>query len=291
MLAALASTMAAAAERPAIRYVDAHSHIVTSIPADEEIVRMKQAGLSAVVIMDPRPAALQSLVRRYPHFVIPFISAARSADMAGLRLDPHTAGTYGRLQATGAVCGFGEIPTRLDPNPEPSDAAALTNDFRSQIYALAERRRVAVNIHVSLETAATIAAIERILADHPHMPLIIAHAGWMAGPELMGRLLAAHANLHTDLSVRLDRPGAPGADPHSNSIVDPQGVLLPAWRALIERFPDRFLFGLDVTMAKRPDHIAELVDDARHTLGALPLPVEEAVAHGNIERLLHGCGQ
>jgi predicted TIM-barrel fold metal-dependent hydrolase len=124
------------------------------------------------------------------------------------------------------------------------------------------------------------------------MPLVLAHAGWMAGANVIGPLLEAHPNVYVDLSVRLDPAVggilAPGAV-NQQSILTSTGRLQPEWRALIERFPDRFLFGLDVTGSDRPQHIDELVGVAKRALGELPRDVEASVAHGNTERLLRAC--
>ncbi|MCX8477828.1 MAG: amidohydrolase family protein [Sphingomonas sp.] len=283
---------------PAVRYVDAHSHILAEMHAEDEIAMMRRAGLAGVVIMSPDPEALARIVAVDPGFVTPFVSIARTRDMKGIRLDDDSAARFAALHAAGAICGFGEIPTRLEPNPEPSDAAAIANAFRTRIYAEADRLRVPVNVHVSLENPEVVAAVERAVAAYPGMKLILAHSGWSAEAGLIGRLLAAHPNLYADLSVRLGpaegwpAPGTSGpALPNRISILGADGALLPEWRALIEHFPDRFLFGLDITStgSGRAHHIDELMAASRHALGQLPRGVEHAVSHGNIERLLKGC--
>jgi predicted TIM-barrel fold metal-dependent hydrolase len=279
-----------------VPYIDAHSHIVSSMTPDEEIARFRRAGLAGVAIMHPDPEALQDIAARNPGYVIPFISAARTPEMRGFRLGEDTASHYAALQAAGATCGFGEIPTRLVPNPDPSDDIALTNRFRWKIYDLANARGMAVNVHVSLETPQVIAAAERIARAHPNMKLVLAHAGWVAGADVIGRLMAAHPNIYADLSVRLDpvagwsAPGTTGpAVSNGISILDANGSLQPAWRTLLERFPDRFLFAMDITGADRPEQLEALLATAKVALGALPINAQHAIAHGNFERLVRGC--
>jgi predicted TIM-barrel fold metal-dependent hydrolase len=271
-----------------VQYVDAHSHLVASLPPTELAAKLKAAGVSGVVLMDPQADVLREAAAANPGVVVPFISVARLPTMPGLRLSPDAATAMAALEAEGAVCGFGEIPTRIEPRLEADDAAALSAPDRMAIYAMAEARRMPVNLHVSLSSPATIAAIEVIAARHPHMPLILAHAGWEADAPLIGRLMAAHRNIHADLSIRLDRP-MPGSNDTRLSIVGPDGQLLLEWRTLIERFPDRFLFALDISGERRPLQIATLVADAKATLGQLPRATENAVAHGNIERLTQSC--
>ncbi len=45
-----------AAEARTVPYVDAHSHLLDVITADEEIALFRKAGLDGVVIMDPKSA-------------------------------------------------------------------------------------------------------------------------------------------------------------------------------------------------------------------------------------------
>lgn len=271
-----------------VPYVDAHSHLLTVISPDEEITLFRAAGLAGVVIMYPDVEALEGVAKRNPGYVIPSVSVARTPQMKGLRLGPETAKTFARLRADGAVCGFGELPTRYDPNPYPSDAASFTAPERQAIYAVAEASRTPVSVHVSLEGPEVIAAVETVAAAHPDMPLILAHAGWVADAALIERLLAAHPNLYADLSIRLDPARADNPN-LKLSILTPEGALKPEWRALIERFPDRFLFAMDVTEANRHGRIPELLAAARQAFAPLPRTVEHTVAHGNIQRLTAAC--
>jgi len=282
-----------------VRYVDAHSHLLPDVTPDAEVALFKQAGIGAVVIMHPEPEVLQSLARKYPGYVIPFISIARIATASGLHLDDNTAAAFAKLYDSGAVCGFGEMGTRLVPNPEPNDAAALRNRFRSKIYDVANARGAPLIIHVELSTPEVIEAFGQIAGSHPRMPLILAHAGWNAGPKVIEELLAAHPNIHVDLSVRLDpligfgNPPMPRPDgPNQLSLLTADGALQPEWRALLGRFSDRFMFAMDVTgtgETGRQKYIAELLADARSAFSVLPHEAREAIAHGNLEKLLSSC--
>jgi predicted TIM-barrel fold metal-dependent hydrolase len=292
---------AAQAKDVPVRYMDAHSHLMLpKLTPDEEIPFFKKAGVTAVVIMHPDPDMLRAVAKKYPGYVIPFISIARTPDMPGLRLSEDTAAIFARLLATGEVCGFGELPTRLEPKADPSDDVALLKSMRMKIYDLANAHGVPVNMHVDLNTPAVIEAFADIAASHPHMPLILAHAGWSAGPDVVDGLLAAYPNIYVDLSIRLDPPFGFGTaavsrqiEPNKLSILTADGALQPKWRALLARFPDRFMFGMDVSAAGasgRQERIGDLLAAAGTAFGALPRDAQEAIAHGNLEKLLHGCG-
>lgn len=280
----------AAQERKPVRYVDAHVHLNPELGPDVEFKALRAAGIERGFVMHPDQARLRAAIAADPRFVIPFASIARTPTMEGMRLGPDTAQALGALWAKRAVCGLGEIPTRIEPRTLPTDAAALLAPERQAVYALANAKRIPVNLHVSLAAPESEAAIATIARRYPQMSLILAHAGWETGAEVMARLMGAHRNINADLSIRLDRPGTGLPNEAGLSIVDARGALKPEWRAVIERFPTRFLFALDVSDARRLARVPVLVADARLALGALPRRVEEAVAHGNAERIAGSCG-
>ncbi|MDF7775305.1 amidohydrolase family protein [Sphingomonas sp. AOB5] len=287
-LCLVALALAGCASTREIPFVDAHSHLVPNLTPDEEVAKFRASGLRAVVIMNPDPAAMRDLGSRHGDFVIPFLSIARLPEMAGIRLTPNAAAAMATVEAEGAVCGLGEVPTRVVPATEPSDDLALFNPDRLPVYALANARALPLNIHVTIDTPAVEAAVSRIAREYPRMKLILAHAGWSAGPDVLGRLLDAHPNLYADLSIRLD-PAAGFVQPRETTILAADGSLLPEWRALIERHPDRFMFAMDITGAERPAYIERLIAIARQAFAPLPRKLQHALAHGNIERLLAGC--
>lgn len=161
------------------------------------------------------------------------------------------------------------------------------------IYAAAAASGAPVIVHTDLADPANLAAVEAATTAYPNMHFVLAHLGWTAGPELIGRLLDAHPNLYTDVSIRFDPPGSL---PWRNngldlSILTSDDTILPAWRAVIDRHPDRFLFAMDInSFGPRYQMAVQLVDVARKALAPLPRPTQEAIAHGNGEKLLAGCG-
>lgn len=77
----------------------------------------------------------------------------------------------------------------------------------------------------------------------PDVALIWAHGGYTDAAEAR-RMLERHLNLHYELSAR--------TWPHHPRSADypivRTGELLPAWRALIEAMPQRFLVGSDASL-------------------------------------------
>ena len=272
-----------AADRRNVRYVDAHSHLFESMRADEEIAAFRKAGVGGVLIMWPDPYPLRTLADQNPGYVVPMLSI--SADKTILTDD--SVMTFVRARDNMGICGFGEFATRLQSNGNMSDAASISDPRRLKIYAAAEGKGTPVNMHVSLAEPETVAAYEKIVAAHPRVPFILNHGGLTAGPELLGRLLATYSNLYVELSGRLTPPTA--AQPRPQSALTMDGSLKPEWRALIERFPDRFMFGMDVQSVESVEGIAGRVAIARAAFAPLPQAIEEAIAYKNISRVMKGC--
>ena len=280
----MASLSAQAAEPRNVAYVDAHSHLYAGMRADEEIQAFRDAGVAAVLIMWPDPWPVRTLADQNPGYVIPMLSISSNKTV----LSDATPAMFANARDEMGFCGFGELATRLLSNGEISDADSISDPRRMAIYDLAEAKGTAVNMHVSLEDPATIAAYERIVALRAHAQFVLNHGGLTAGPELLGRLLARYPNVYVELSGRLTPPTADR--PRPQSALDADGMLKSDWRALFERFPDRFLFGMDVNSDAAVQGMPERLAIARKAFAELPLEIEENIAFRNVGRILKGCG-
>lgn len=282
-LLALGASVSRAAEPRKVRYVDAHSHLFEDMRADEEIAAFRKAGVGGVLVMWPDPYPLRTLADQNPGYVVPMLSI--SADKTVLTDDSAT--IFVRARDNMGICGFGEFATRLQSNGSMNDAASISDPRRMKIYDAAEAKGTPVNMHVSLAEQETVAAYEKIVAARPHVPFILNHGGLTAGPELLERLLATYPNVYVELSGRLTPPTATQPRPQSALAVD--GSLKPEWRALFERFPDRFMFGMDVQSLESVAGIANRIAIARTAFASLPQAIEEAIAYKNISRVMKGC--
>jgi hypothetical protein len=111
------------------------------------------------------------------------------------------------------------------------------------------------------------------------------HLGFLS-PELAGRLLDRHDNLHlltSNTSPDLDQAN----QPWSIAFTGYDGVLKPAWRELLLRHASRFVTaigaigGLDWNDRSYPARVRWW----REVLGQLPLDTAQAIAHLNAGRL------
>jgi len=133
-------------------------------------------------------------------------------------------------------------------------------------------------IHDDLDVRAT-ERLDRALTARPDATIILAHAGESAPPRIES-LLGRHPNLMVDLSGMHFQRKPP--------LATETGPIDPTWKALIEKMPDRFLFGVDVWAPRlfEPAMLDRLMTWARRVLGELKPDVAEKVAYTNAATLL-----
>jgi hypothetical protein len=115
-------------------------------------------------------------------------------------------------------------------------------------------------------------ALEILMGHNPRARVIWAHTGFGLAPSRVATLLATYPEVFGELSYRSGITGA-------------GGVLTPEWRALFEKYPDRFLIGSDTWIDQRWASYGEIMATYRGWLKQLPPEVAAKIAHGNARRL------
>jgi hypothetical protein len=151
------------------------------------------------------------------------------------------------------------------------DSANANGPVAKQLMALAEEKSLAILAHVD-DTA-----IELLMANTPSKGqkslLIWAHTGIGGTPApRVDELFARYPKLVGELSYR---PGLTCGD----------GQLCPEWRALLLKYPDRFLIGSDTWINQRWQYYDELMKGYRTWLGGLPPDVARRIAWDNGAKL------
>lgn len=103
--------------------------------------------------------------------------------------------------------------------------------FDGQVNTPVVRHMVelATNRRLVLHARSDPAAIRQLFEMGPRLRILWAHAGMFTKPETVGEMLNRYPNLWVEISHRID--------------IAPGGELDPAWRAVMLRFPNRFLLG------------------------------------------------
>jgi predicted TIM-barrel fold metal-dependent hydrolase len=253
--------------------IDAHSHLPSGTAIDAYVAAMKRHDIAKVVLLGVGGVQAQdrewiaAAALKYPDRVIRGLPVPDPTNAAAAaQLD--TALGKAQARALGEV-HVRQVSRQIDRSP---DAPPFL-----QILQVAARHKVPVVIHQELDEKAS-AALEKALAAVPAATLVLAHGGGATPARLEG-LLNRHSNLRVDLSgMHFQRT------PH---LATETGSLDAAWKALIEKMPDRFLMGIDVWSARlfEPAMLDRLMRWTRRILGELRPDVAERVAYGNAAAL------
>ncbi len=265
---------------------DAHLHYNTEAwdgqtgphPPADVLARMQRNGVRAIVA-NSRPndgtqlLASSPLTRQAGVAVVPFIRLYRNrADYDSWFKDETI---YTMVQAEfakgtpggGAYKGIGEFHLY--------DSANANGAVAKKLMAFAEEKGLAVLAHVDD------VAIDLLMANTPSKgqkaKLIWAHTGIGGAPAArVDALLARYPLLMGELSYR---PGLTCAGAQS------QERLCPEWRALLLKYPTRFLVGSDTWVNQRWQYYDDTMQGYRAWLGELPADVARNIAWNNGARL------
>jgi predicted TIM-barrel fold metal-dependent hydrolase len=273
LLAALATAAPARAADYAGPLVDAHSHVPPGGVYDAYAEAMRRHNVIRVVLLGvggvqkDDAAWIAAAARKFPDRVV-------LGQPVPDPLSPKAAARLDAELARGGARAVGEVHVRQVSRKierSPADPAFV------KLLQVAARHQAPVVIHDELDAAAA-EALGAGLAAVPAATIVLAHGGG-ATPAVLEPLLARHPNLVVDLSgMHFQRKPA---------LATERGPLDPAWKALIEKHPDRFLAGLDVWAPRlfEPAMLDRLVRWTRRILGELTPATAERVAHRNAVRL------
>jgi predicted TIM-barrel fold metal-dependent hydrolase len=264
----LASPAAAADYQGVI--IDAHSHVPNAQAIDAYVAAMKKHNVGRVVLLGVGAvqkddvAWIAAAAKKYPALVVPGAPVA----------DPTDAGVTKASEALEMLKAraLGEVHGRQVSRKIERDPAT----FR-KLFELAASKGVPVVIHEEL-TDASAKKLEAALAAHRKTAVVIAHGG-EGPPARVDGLLARNTNLFVDLSgMHFQRKPA---------LATETGPLDPGWKAVIEKYPDRFLIGIDVWAPRlfEPPALDKLMAWTRRILGELKPEVAERVAAKNAAAL------
>jgi hypothetical protein len=216
--------------------VDMHLHYKWSqqeVTSPDEAIRLlaaAQVGLG-VVIGTPAERALL-LSQRSNGRLVPIWSPYREGgDWSRWATDTSVVQRARAALASGEYYGIGELHLvgGFVPRSKPGDVT-------SQLLELAREYDVPVLLHTEFSRADRMRAL---CMAHPRTRIVWAHAGAILPPSAVESVLADCDNVMAGLAAR---------DPWrfvNNPITDTHGKLLPAWRALLLQYPDRFMVGSD----------------------------------------------
>ena len=237
-------------------------------PPADVLARMQKSGVRAIVA-NSRPndgtKSLASLpqTRQAGVTVVPFIRLYRNrADYDNWFRDESI---FEMVQAEFAsgVTGDQAGPYRGIGEFHLVDSANANQPVAKKLMQFAAKNQLAVLAHVD-DTA-----IDLLMAHAPDARLIWAHTGIGGAPVArVDALLAKYPQLMGELSYR---PG----------LTCDGGKLCPEWRALMLKYPTRFMIGSDTWVNQRWQYYDELMKGYRVWLGDLPAEVARNIGWSN----------
>jgi hypothetical protein len=256
---------------------DAHLHYNVEAqiphPLADVLARMQGSGVRAVVANSRPNDGTRSLAQARTETqaagvtVVPFVRLYRNRDDYGSWFKDETIydmvlAELARGTAAGPYRGIGEFHLY--------DSANAAGPVAKKLMALAEARKLVVLAHVDD------AAIDGLMAPTPSggkaVRLIWAHTGIGGAPVArVDALMARYPLLMGELSYR---PG----------LTCDGGMLCPEWRALLLKYPNRFVIGSDTWVNQRWQYYDELMQGYRTWLGGLPPEVARAIGWDNAAR-------
>ena len=280
-----------------IPLIDAHSQVDNGVEMDDVLSLMNQAHISHAILSSLRGRAktadIIAAAKRYPGRITPSIGLKgetfRTGEPAGIK----------EFRRSASLPAFGAISEAMVVHQQKGNRAPEiviefdAPQFREVVQA-ALRRHWPLVIHIEFGFAKArglhdkyMSGLERLLDDHPKLPIALTHMGQLAAGEA-SHLIDSHANIYFLTS-------------HANTVwIDSRGHNLPwtdlfdggaiaaDWRSLMVRHPDRFILAFDNVFAE--DWGDNYVKQARlwqTALAKLPNDVARAIAHRNAERLWH----
>lgn len=243
--------------------IDAHAHYSApdAIAYSPAAVRAKldAAGVTRLVATSTPPHHTQALYQHLPERVIPLLGVyADARSKANWMYDARLPAWVETQLQHGVWAGIGELHLFARDAHQPVFA---------QLIKLAAAHNLVLMIHGDAEV------IERVFAIAPGVRVLWAHLGTDPQPGLLASMLDRYPDtLWIDTSVRDER-------------IAPNGLLLPEWRALFERYPERFVAAVDTFSVNRWQHYGSVVAQIRSWVEQLPPPLQRNLLHDNAARL------
>ncbi len=289
-----ASAAAGAAERLPI--IDAHSQAEDGIALERIVELMDAAGVSRTILAARRKTTVRDMVafaRRHPDRITAAVRTKggayqdKSTRAFQAFLDKQL--KFPEFAAMAEVLIYhAEKHNRKGKSIAPEVAFPPGHEKVAVALDAARKRGWPFIAHIEFagigaDRGLYMRQLEAMLRASPGQPFVLIHMAQL-GPDEAARLIAAHPNLyfipaHTN-PVMTARSREPWPEMFAGR------KLSPPWRALIVRYPERFVLGFDNVWANHWEKFyLPQVAVWRDALADLPDDVAHAVAHGNAERL------
>ena len=275
--------------------IDAHSQFDDDTPVTKVIEQAARAGVTRMILSARGGASADDvleLAAKYPQCVVPSVRTKGRAYAAN---DPRY---YKQLEAQLKAPQFRAMSEIILAHAQKGKVAPEVNlPLAAPQVGEAIRRAMEkgwpVVLHYEFRwyglaygpdaRAERMNELKSMLVRYPEQPFALIHVAQL-DPAEAGALLAGHPNLVLLTSHANPIATRASRQPWSNLFSGEE--LAPEWRALVLRYPERFVLAFDNVWREHwSEQYSQQARLWRGALGKLPAEVAHAVAHGNAERL------
>ena len=271
-------------------------------PMADVLARMQRNGVRAVLANSRPNAGTRALAsaleatRAAGVTVVPFVRLYRDrADYSNWFRDPSVVELVQAELARGTPAG----PYRGLGEFHLYDSANADGPVARQLMALAGQHGLAVLAHVddvAIDLLMAHASVKGRIDPPPGRPKADRQARGAASHSTSGRggdgfrLIWAHTGISGAPVERVDAlmtryPQLMGELSYRPGLTCDDGQLCPEWRALLMKYPTRFMIGSDTWVNQRWLYYDELMQSYRLWLGGLPAAVARRIAWDNATAL------
>ncbi len=171
---------------------------------------------------------------------------------------------------------FDYIVKRLDTYPHTGIGEFHLHQVTPKDHVLLRKiAKEAIKRDIYIHVHSGKVPVQMLFSMEPELKIIWAHAGMSEPAEVVEEMMAKHKTLYADTSYR------------ESDILASEGTIDPAWRKVLERFPDRFMIGSDTWVNSQWENYEELIAMNRKWLSLFPRHIAEQIAYKNAERLFN----
>jgi len=271
---------------------DVHAHVKGGVKLKSIIKKINKTNVDRIVIMRRESKRIdvgnntplttnEELVEfrnRYPKKIVLGygLQTARWASKDPLIIDEIRrqvkSGNYGLIGEVSLRGGGGTGRKLFMPPSDPLFHKVLKVAADTKLPVLLHHTNIKPDEFEQLKTA---------FRARPEVTIIWAHWCGLSKPNQVRKLLKEFPRLHCDLAWLRKKKKR-----FAVALVDSESNFLPAWRSLIEEYPDRFLAGVDVTTDEHYKKYPKFVKRVRIALGGLSPSAARKVATENFHRIL-----
>lgn len=241
---------------------DAHIHYSQDmwevLPPLQAIQLLKDAGIEKALVSATPTQGAEKLYLVDSEFVIPMLRPYKSWRHRFTWFNDPELGKYLEEQLVRIPYkGFGEFHVfGQDANNQPVE----------EMIKLAQTRKMPLHAHTDLS------GMTIILKKSKNLVVIWAHGGFDVPLEILEKFIQRYPDFYVELSYR-------------EGMLDVQQKITPEWRRVFNKYPQRFLVGMDTYKPRRWANLSEIANQNRLWLKQLPEKVALQIARGNFQRL------